>query len=74
MKKFGFATIIASGLAAAVLGLAGTRPGGCHPSRLDLRHPASGDRAARRHQRPPEPLTTRLNKRGARHRVPLLSC
>ncbi len=64
MKKFGFATIIASGLTAAVLGLAG-------PAQADIGHhdwvdnirPA-GDRPAGGHQRAPEPLTQGI-RRGA---------
>ncbi len=70
MKKFGFATIIASGLTAAVLGLAG-------PAQADIGHhdwvnnmrPA-GDRPAGRHQRAPEPLTQGHTKRGTRFGCP----
>ena len=60
MKKFGFATILASGLAAAVLGLAA--PACRAPVRRDHRdlaerHPSAPERAAGGHRRAAEPLS-----------------
>ena len=67
MKKFGFASIIASGLAEAVLGLAA-------PAQADLGHNTwvhqigpSGDGPPGRYQRAPQPLTDLLGEKGHPH-------
>ena len=73
MKKFGFATIVASGLAAAVLGLAG-------PAQADIgHHDWVHDIQQQRHRRlghpdlRQRPLTHNLDQEGApRIRAPLL--
>ena len=71
MKKFGFTTVVASGLIAGVLGFAG-------PAQADIDHhdwvhqiQPTGERAAGRHQRAPEPLTTVGPTEGHPLRVPL---
>ncbi len=64
MKKFGFATIIASGLTAAVLGLAG-------PAQADIGHhdwvnntQPTGDASRRSTPRASEPLTQTAYEEG----------
>ena len=71
MKKFGFATIIAGGLTAAVLGLAG-------PAQADIGHNGwvnndrpAGDRPAGGQQRAPEPLTQGIRRGAPRTGAPL---
>ena len=73
MKKFGFATIVASGLAAAVLGLAG-------PAQADIGHHHwvhDIQQRAFTGARSPRPLgngrdSTTSTKKGRPHKAPLL--
>ena len=71
MKKFGFATIIASGLTAAFLGLAGPASAGVdHLDWLNDIHQQVSV-AAGEHRRTAEPLTLTDDRRGTPTGVPL---
>ena len=68
MKKFGFATIVASGLAAAVLGLAGPAQADIGHHRLGARHPTACHRRLGHPDLRQRPLTHNLDRKGRPHK------